>query len=434
MAQATPNTLAGPATGAGQTPSPLYAEQGLIACHECDQLHQLPRLDGIAKITCQRCGALLARQAAGGASHAIALHLSSLFLIVIVNSFPFLSLKLGGRIEETHILSGAWAMMQAGQWELGILIAATSMIFPLLTTLGWLYLLIPLRLGFAPLGFTAVYRWTRHLAPWSLIGVFMLGALIAIFKLLDLAEIIPGFALYAFIGLLFVSAASRLHQNRSLLWPSAGLIHQPVSNHPSAQQHGLHSCHHCDLLVPQDLDTCPRCNSRLHARKVNSIQRTWALVFSAAILFIPANIYPVMTVIRFGAGEPNTILGGIVSLIDVDLIPLALLVLFASIIVPVLKLSILSYLLISIKKQSTWRQRDRTLLYRFAEGVGAWSMVDIYLVAIMTALVRLDAIATIQPGIGATFFAGVVILTMLAAHSFDPRLIWDQDSGNNGSI
>jgi len=171
----------------------------------------------------------------------------------------------------------------------------------------------------------------------------------------------------------------------------------------------------------------------VHARKPNSTARTWALLCATAVLFIPANVYPVMTVIRFGTGEPSTILEGVVHLIDAGMIPLALLVLFASIVVPVLKLIVLTFLLITVRRGSSWRPQDRTRLYRVAEVVGAWSMVDIYLVAILTALVNLDALATIRPGIGATFFAAVVLLTMFAAHSFDPRLIWDNNGKKSGT-
>lgn len=413
-----------PNNSSGLNP-PRYGEEGLIACHECDQLHQLPRLEGKAKANCQRCGATLVTQTPGGADHAISLHFSTLLLIIIVNSFPFLSLDISGRTEQTHLLSSAWAMIKVGHWELGMLVALTSVIFPLICTLGWIYLLLSTRLGIQVPGFSFIYRLTIQLTPWSLIGVFMLGVLVAIVKLLDLADVILGTALYAYIALLFVSAATRLEQNKSLLWPSLGLIHKPDKEHPSANKHDLQVCHHCGLLAPLSLSECPRCQSHLHARKPKSIERTWALIFSAAILFIPANVYPVMTVIRFGSGEPSTILGGIIYLIDANMIPLALLVLFASIIVPLLKLVVLSYLLISIRRGSNWRPRDRTRLFRITESVGAWSMVDIYLVAILTALVNMDALATIRPGIGATFFAAVVVLTMLAAHSFDPRLIWD---------
>jgi paraquat-inducible protein A len=134
----------------------------------------------------------------------------------------------------------------------------------------------------------------------------------------------------------------------------------------------------------------------------------------------------VMTVIQLGQGEPNTILSGVLHLIASGMWPLALLVFFASFVVPLSKIAALVLLLVTAQGGSRWRRRDRTLLYRVTEVVGAWSMVDIFLVAILVALVNLGALATVRPGIGAVFFGGAVVLTMLAAHSFDPRLIWDR--------
>ncbi len=132
-----------------------------------------------------------------------------------------------------------------------------------------------------------------------------------------------------------------------------------------------------------------------------------------------------MTVIQFGQGYPNTILGGVVHLIEEGMWVLAFIIFFASIIVPVLKLTVLSFLLVSVKKKSSWRYRDRTFLFRVTEIVGAWSMVDIYVVAVLVGLVNLGTLSTIRPGIGVAFFGTVVVITMFAAHSFDPRLIWD---------
>lgn len=175
---------------------------------------------------------------------------------------------------------------------------------------------------------------------------------------------------------------------------------------------------HCDAL-------CPRCGARLSQRKPNSLARTWALVVAAYILYIPANVYPVMTVISFGKGEPDTILSGVQSLMTAGWWPLALLVFFASIIVPLIKLLGLTFLLASVQYKLKWRPKQRTRLYRITEAVGRWSMIDIFMISILVALVRLEAIATVEPGAGATCFAAVVVLTMFAAMSFDPRLIWD---------
>lgn len=201
----------------------------------------------------------------------------------------------------------------------------------------------------------------------------------------------------------------------------------------SAAAAGLIHCHCCELLVPQQwgVAECPRCGAHLHLRKINSIRRTWALLIAAYALYIPANMLPVMTVLNFGNGNPDTILSGIISLIASGLWPLALLVFFASIVVPVMKLLGLTYLLFSIQRRSRWRTRERTALYRIIEAVGRWSMIDIYMITIFIALVKLGAIATIEPGAGATSFAAVVVLTMLASMTFDPRLLWDASGENN---
>ena len=198
----------------------------------------------------------------------------------------------------------------------------------------------------------------------------------------------------------------------------------------TAKNSGLVSCHACSLLVRAGSlyhghGACPRCGGALHVRKTNSLNRCWALLIAAAICYIPANVLPIMTVISFGEGEPDTILSGVKAFIDAGMYPLALLVFFASIFVPVLKLILLSYLMISVQFKSLWRPRERTIMYRITEAVGRWSMVDIFMISILAALVKLGSLATIEPGAGAGFFAAVVVLTMFAAMSFDPRLIWD---------
>ena len=190
----------------------------------------------------------------------------------------------------------------------------------------------------------------------------------------------------------------------------------------------LRSCHSCGKLSPDGTgpECCPRCGAALHLRKPNSLTRTAALLLAAAICYVPANVFPVMTVKQFGRGEPSTILGGVQELIASGMWSLALLVLFASILVPMFKLVVLTSLVWSIRRGSRWRPRDRARLYRLTEQVGRWSMLDMFMLSILVALVNLGAVATIEPGLGATFFAAVVVITMIAATSFDPRLIWDR--------
>jgi paraquat-inducible protein A len=398
----------------------------IIACHECDHLHHYELIPVGAKANCLHCGSLLYRHIPDSLNRSLALYFTALMLFIIANTFPFLSLELGGRVVENILFSSGWAMYEMGMGELGVLIFATSILFPLIVIVGMLYLLIPASLGKVAPHMGQVYRMVNAILPWSLVGVFMLGVLIGIVKLQDLANVIFGPALIALALLLVVYTAARASFNPHVLWLLTGHSSLDLSSDEVANKKIL-NCHTCGFLsVESDKHQhCSRCDTPLHHRKKNSIETTWALLIAAAVLLIPANVYPVMTVIRFGQGEPNTIMSGVLHLIESGMWGLALIVFVASIVVPVTKLITLSYLLISVQNKSVWRARDRTLLYRVTEVVGAWSMVDIFLVGLLSALVSLDALSTIRPGIGAIFFAGVVVITMFAAQSFDSRLIWD---------
>jgi paraquat-inducible protein A len=204
----------------------------------------------------------------------------------------------------------------------------------------------------------------------------------------------------------------------------------------TAARLGLLVCHTCGLLsrpsgAGHDL-ACARCGAGLHARKPDSISRAWALLLAAYVLYIPANVLPVMeTGSMFGA-QRDTIMSGVVYLWTSGSWPLALIIFIASIVVPGAKMAALTMLLVSVQRRSTWRPQERTRLYRVVELVGRWSMVDIYVAAILAALVQFKALATIQAGPGAIAFGAVVVLTMFAAESFDPRLIWDPVKESHG--
>jgi paraquat-inducible protein A len=170
---------------------------------------------------------------------------------------------------------------------------------------------------------------------------------------------------------------------------------------------------------------CSRCGSALHDRKQDSLTRTWALTLTALILYIPANLLPVMTVTMTGRAESDTIISGVEALLVGGMWPLALLVFFASIAVPVLKLGALIFLLLSVQFRWQWNPKFRTTLYGITESIGRWSMIDIFVITILVAVVQMGALATIEAGAGAVAFGGVVVFTMLAAMCFDPRLIWD---------
>ena len=197
----------------------------------------------------------------------------------------------------------------------------------------------------------------------------------------------------------------------------------------TASQLGLCVCHGCGGLsrvIPGVHEMrCRRCGAALHARKPNSIARTWAFLIAAYIMYVPANVLPIMKTGSLFGSQSDTIMSGIVYLWHSGSWHLALIVFIASILVPLAKILSLSYLLISV--QLGWRQRplERTKLYRVLEFVGPWSMLDVYVVTILVALVQLKSLATIQPGPAAAAFGAVVALTMFAAMAFDPRLLWE---------
>lgn len=195
----------------------------------------------------------------------------------------------------------------------------------------------------------------------------------------------------------------------------------------TAASRGLALCHWCDKVLPVGLGRCTRCHATLHLRKPHSLQRTWALTFAAVILYIPANLLPIMRADHIGGGESNTILGGVATFWAHHAYPVAIVVFTASVVIPVLKLLAIVCLCLSARRCT--RPRAMTRIYRLTELVGRWSMVDVFVVAILVTVVQFGTLMTIEPGPAALAFACVVVLTMLAAMSFDPRLLWDSAGG-----
>lgn len=194
---------------------------------------------------------------------------------------------------------------------------------------------------------------------------------------------------------------------------------------------GLALCHTCHHLDRVELHECSRCGSALHLRHTDSLQRTLALLFTAVILYIPANVLPIMTTLQLGKGEPSTILGGVVLLIKLGSYPIAAVIFIASVMVPLAKLLALFYLVWTAYQAEPASAIQCTRIYRMTELVGKWSMVDVFVVAILVALIQLTGLLVILPGPAAVAFGGVVVATMLAAHAFDTRLIWDRLKEDN---
>lgn len=195
-------------------------------------------------------------------------------------------------------------------------------------------------------------------------------------------------------------------------------------NWNSGQNLGMKLCPDCHKVCPEPVQHCPRCGARVHCRRKNSLTRSWALTLTAVLLYIPASLLPMMTVSKFEQGQPQTIMSGVIELIHQGMIPIALLVFTASIVVPLFKLLGMIWLLTCVHFPGMAMHRQ-VMLYRMIVWIGRWSMLDIFIISLLVGLVQFGQLGTVTAGIGAYAFASVVVTTMLAAIQFDPRLLWD---------
>jgi paraquat-inducible protein A len=408
----------------GQAPEPV-SHAVLRECQDCGLFQSIAPLPLGDAAQCLRCNATLRRTAHNGLNRALACYVAALVLLVIALQLPFLDLRSVGRYYQATLFTGPVQLEDHGMWEISIVVLITLVAVPVIQLLLVLSVLLGLRGPHPPLSLRYAYGWVETLRPWSMIEVFLLGAFVAYTRLQAIADVEVGPALIALGGVMLAMVAGDIVLDHEEVWDlveARGLkAHLPDQPHQP-----LIGCDCCRLVLhARERSRCPRCGSRLQRRKPFSITRSWAFLGAAIALYIPANIFPVMTVIRFGRGEPNTLLSGVIELLQDQMYPLALLVFLASITVPLLKLVALVTMLVMTGEGSARGLRSRTRLYRFVDTIGRWSMIDVFMLTILVALVRMGFIATVLPGLGAIAFASVVVLTMFSAHSFDPRLMWD---------
>ncbi|MBX9700715.1 MAG: paraquat-inducible protein A [Acetobacteraceae bacterium] len=423
------------ATEAWRTPARLRE------CHSCGQFQVVPSLLPGHAAHCLRCGTVLRRARVDPLGRALALTVAALSILAVACLMSLMTVSTAGMVRHANLFSGPEGMGRSGLWPLSVIVLFTTVLAPTLMVLAKAYVLVGLRLARPPRHVRRVFAWVEHLRPWSMIEVYLLGVAVAYTKLVDLVHIELDVALYALFLLMVTMIAAEAALDRQAVWEEMerrGVPHADIDHAATAlvtPAAGAVGCHTCGLvcLPHHHDDTCPRCGSALHRRRSNAVGRAWALLIAAAILYIPANYYPVLQFIQLGSGAPSTILGGVVELIDSGMYPLAALVFFASVAVPLLKMIGLAVLLISTHRGWMARLRDRTRLYFVVNAIGRWSMIDIFMETILVALVQFGAVVSIEPGVGAVAFCAVVILTMLAAEGFDPRLMWDR-AGLNGEV
>ena len=417
---------------APETTAPRLSE-----CHDCGQMQILPALPAGARVVCLRCDAVLRHTRRDPLLLPLALNSSALILFVLGASLTLMSVTNAGQQQAAELTSGPVALEQYGLWEVSVVLIVTTLAAPLARVVGMLTVLLGLRQQRPPRALRAIYAWVERIRPWSMVEVYLLGLFVAYVRLTGMTTAELGPAAYALGGLMVIMVLADYTLDHQAVWeamePPNRRRRRTLDTNPATLDHEAPNKHRwrigCDTcgLVSRAAPgmRCSRCGFRLHERKPGSIQRTWAYAIAAMVLYIPANLYPVLTVIKLGAGHPSTILGGVQELVDAGMWPLAALVFFASIVVPVLKLIGLGVLLVATQKGTAWALDDRTVLYRIVDAIGRWSMIDIFMASILVAVVQFGKLASVYPGPGAVAFAAVVILTMLAAQSFDPRLMWD---------
>ncbi len=406
----------------------MEADRPVLICDECDTLTTVRRVPAGVTATCGACGNVLFRERRDSIRRALAFNIAALILLVIAHAFPFMTFTMEGNSTAGTIPASIVALWEDGSWEIAIVVFVLASLMPFARLGLGIWVLLPLLWNRLAPGTAELFALFARSRTWAMTEVYLLGLLVAYTKLVDLATITLGPAIWAFGALMVcIAAADNALDPRAVWWR---LAPQNRLGDLLATGRPLIGCEVCGQVVALPAGVhqmkCPRCHAALHRRKPDSLARTWALLIAAALLYIPANVLPVMSVTTFGQGEPDTILSGVVALIEAGMWPIAALVFFASITVPVLKLIGLVLLLVSVQRGWLARARDRTLLYRIIEQVGRWSMIDVFMISILVVLVDLGEIARIEPGPGAVAFASVVILTMLASHGFEPRLIWDR--------
>ncbi|HVW67464.1 MAG TPA: paraquat-inducible protein A [Steroidobacteraceae bacterium] len=418
-----------------------------VACPDCGLMQVLPPLGGRQTAVCRRCDGTLAGPATGRVDAPMALAGAALVLLLAAMVWPLITVSSLGAIRESWLTTCVTSLWGQGFPSLAAVVAAFSVALPGIYLVMLTGGLMALKLGIrAPLG--RLFRWVQYLRPWMMIEVFLVGGFVAYsrIKVVSTIEIgIGGWCLLA-ASLLFLLALTQLDERT--VWEALPVRDVPVRDMPvrdmpvggartpddptapaASADHGQRAiaCTVCDLIVlrTEEGSKCSRCAATLYVRKPDALRRTTALVITGFLLYVPANVIPVLTTVRLGRADENTIMSGVLELVHNDLWPLAIIVFSASIVLPLLKLFGLTWMLLATYFRSRHLLVLRTRFYRMIDLVGRWSNIDVFAVSVLIAALRFGALTEVHAGAGLVAFAAVVIITMFATSSFDTRLMWD---------
>jgi paraquat-inducible protein A len=405
----------------------IRCEKRLIGCHGCGLVHTVGTIPPGTVAKCQRCGETLAGAPRMNFTEHLMLYLAAAILFVVAHTFPFMALEIEGRRQVTTVFDGVRALYDSGSQVLAIIVFVTGTLAPALRIGFAIALYFPLALGRVPRRLVFVMRALTELRPWAMMEIYLFAVIVAYVKLIELADIELGLALAAFIAVILILVVLDGDHEPHSIWTllQAQASDRSVHVRPSA----LLCCHECHQVMEPNRHHCSRCGAPVHHRKPASLSVAWALLLTAFVFLFPANLMPIMTVTSFGTASESTIVGGVIELVHHEMYPIAAVVFIASVAVPFLKLIGLAYIYTSVTLGWERGPKDRAFMYHIIELIGRWSMIDIFVIALLAALVALGNIATIEAGPAALSFCGVVIISMLSAMSFDSRLIWDKNNG-----
>ncbi|MCL5049717.1 MAG: paraquat-inducible protein A [Firmicutes bacterium] len=401
------------------------------ACPECDLVVTLPPLHAGEAASCPRCDHELAYRPKAPAERVLAYSVSAVIMLMLTLLFPFMQFSLGSSQTEIVLLDTATAF-RATQWPaLAVVIIATIVILPGMYLLAVTYVYAGIASRRYLPGSIWLARALSHIKPWLMTDVFLVGVLVSLVKLLSMASISLGPSFWAFCA--YVVCMVKAVSNVDSDWMWFALKGEPKTPYVAvsgtdAWSQGLVGCRTCGLLNRIEQGHCRRCARRIRVPGRHSIEHTWGLLIAASILYVPANLYPMMRTQSLIGVTESTILGGVWQMVELGSYFVAAVIFFASIVIPVAKIIVLAWLCLVVQRARAgadpMTQQQRMRWYRIVEFIGRWSMIDVFVVAIMVALIQAGVILSIQPGPAALAFAAVVILTMLAAMAFDPKALW----------
>lgn len=407
-------------------PSPAVA--AIALCRECGWVMRVPALAPSDRACCPRCGHHVAAHTQAGHHTTMAWSLATLIVLGLVFAFDFLSFKVRGIGHTMWFMDAAQTLVGYDYTFLAILFLLTTVVLPGLYLCALLYICIALTRQQGLPYAVDVARLVRPVEPWMMSDVFIVGVLVGLIKVATLVVIGIGLSFVAFC----IYSLMMLRTIMTVHWPGlwdqladSPLPPESLRAGESAGAQQVTICGTCEAPFRATAKrVCPRCGQRQWIHCVNRLQLTWALLVTATILYILANIYPIMLTTSLGRTIPQTIVGGVLELTESGSWPIALVVFVACIVVPITKIVALAWL--CLNAQYRWREDSRAhmRLYRFIEKIGRWSMIDIFVVATLGALIQAGTLMTVQPGAAAVSFAAVVIITMVAAQAFDTRLLW----------